>query len=127
MIRRRSNVFIVNDSLSILILMSSKLLNLQTQLHTRLFPSYLLFTLLIYFVFYSTLLSPLALPDYVSISSQASLPFLSCCHRKTTAIAVHFTKASIVGFGRGYIAPAPDSCNTVGSQLKNCVARYRIR
>ena len=46
--------------------------------------SYLLLTLLLYFlsIFY---LAPCTLPDFASISSQASLSFLSCCHRTTTS------------------------------------------
>ena len=49
----------------------------------RRFPSYLLLTLLLnfLFIFYFPLCT---LPDFPSISPQASLPFLSCCHRTTT-------------------------------------------
>ena len=48
----------------------------------RRFPSYLLLTLLLYFlIFY---LPRCTLPDFSSVSSLTSLLFLSCCHRTTT-------------------------------------------
>ena len=45
--------------------------------------SYLLMTLILYFftIFY---LPRSTLPDFTSVSSLASLPFLSCCHRTIT-------------------------------------------
>ena len=47
------------------------------------FSSYLLLTLLLYlfFIFYYPRCT---LPDFSSVSSLASFPFLSCCHRTTT-------------------------------------------
>ena len=38
-----------------------------------------------YFVFY---LPPCTLPDFLSVSSLASLPFLPCCHRTTTKTSI---------------------------------------
>ena len=48
----------------------------------RRFPSYLLVTFLLYFlfIFYHPLCT---IPDFPSVSSLASLSFLSCCHRTT--------------------------------------------
>ena len=49
----------------------------------RRFPSYLLLTLFLYFLFIFYF-PRCTLPDFLSTSSHASLPFLSCCHRTTT-------------------------------------------
>ena len=46
------------------------------------FLSYLLLTLLLYFIFY---LPQCILHDFPSVFSQASLPFFSCCNRAKTA------------------------------------------
>ena len=65
-------------------------LNSQTR-HYRLtddprrFSSYLLLTDLLYFLFIFYL-PWCTIPDFPSISSLISLPFLFCCHRTTTAI-----------------------------------------
>ena len=50
----------------------------------RRFPSYLLLCFL--FIFY---LPRYSLPDFHSISSLASMPFLSCCHQTTTFGAIY--------------------------------------
>ena len=57
---------------------------------TRRFPSYLLLTLLLYllFIFY---LPRCTLPDFPSVSSLTSLPFLSCCHQTTIVEKTSFT------------------------------------
>merc|ERR1719154_945076 len=49
----------------------------------RWFPSYLLLTLLLYFIFI-IYLPRCTLPNFPSVSSLASLLFLPCCHRTTT-------------------------------------------
>ena len=51
----------------------------------RWFPSSPLLTLLLYliFIFYIT---RIPMPDFPSLFSQVSLPFLSCCHRTTKTI-----------------------------------------
>ena len=51
----------------------------------RRFPFYLLLTLLLYFIciFY---LPRYTLPEFSFVSSLASLPFSSCCHRTTTSL-----------------------------------------
>ena len=56
--------------------------HLQTQLFTRLIQYYFLFTLLLYFLFV------FCLPK---LSSHASLPFLSYCHRTPTASGFSFS------------------------------------
>ena len=50
----------------------------------RRFPSYLIFTLLLYFLFIFHL-PRCTLPDFLSKSPHTSLPYLSCCHRTTTS------------------------------------------
>ena len=49
--------------------------------------THLLLTLLLYFLFICYL-PRYTLPNFPSISSQTSLPFLSCCHRTTTTKGV---------------------------------------
>ena len=49
----------------------------------RRFPSYLLFTLLLYFLFISYI-TGCTMQDFPSVSFLASLPFLSCCYRTAT-------------------------------------------
>ena len=52
--------------------------HLTSKSNYRWFPSYLLCTLILLpFIFY---LPQCTLPDFTSVSSRASLPFLSCCH-----------------------------------------------
>ena len=46
---------------------------------------YFLLTLLLYFLFIFYL-PRFTLPDFTSMSSQTSSPFLSCCHRTTTYV-----------------------------------------
>ena len=53
--------------------------------HPR-FPSYLLLTL--YFLF-NSYLPRFILSNFPSVSFQASLPFLSCCHRTTQQQRIH--------------------------------------
>ena len=50
----------------------------------RRLPCHLLFTLLLYFLFFFYI-SRFSLLDFPSISYQASLPFVSCCHQTTTS------------------------------------------
>ena len=60
----------------------------------RQFPSYLLLTLPLYFIFIYYL-TRCILPDSPSISSQASLPLLSCCHCKKNSLKIdHFGETS---------------------------------
>ena len=53
----------------------------------RWFPSYLLITVILHFLFIFYL-PRCTLPDFHSVSALASLPFLSCCHRTTATIIV---------------------------------------
>ena len=55
------------------------------RLKYRRFPSYLLCTLLLYFLFIFCLFR-CTLPNFPSVTSLASLPFLPCCHRTTTNV-----------------------------------------
>ena len=56
-------------------------------------PSYLFLTLLLCILFI-VYLPRCTLPDFLSVSSQASLPLLSCCHRTTTATSTRVAKSS---------------------------------
>ena len=46
------------------------------------------------FIFY---LSRCTLPEFLSVSSHASLPFLSCCYRTTRTIVLHDIRIFILG------------------------------
>ena len=59
--------------------------HLTSKFNYRRLPSYLLCTLFLYFLFIFYL-PRCTLPHFPSISSIASLPFLSCCHRTTKCL-----------------------------------------
>ena len=61
----------------------------------RRYPSYLLLILLICFLFIFYL-ARCTLLNFLSISSQASLPFVSWCHRTTMGTAAIFVQISLV-------------------------------
>jgi len=62
--------------------------HLTSNLNYRRFPSYLLCTFLLYF-FFIFYLHRCTLPDFPSVSSLVSLPFLPCYHRTTTTNNLH--------------------------------------